>query len=64
MGGPLRETTVPAKMSREALEALVIGLCDHHVAALEQRVAELERKAPAILSSYDGGAQHASEGNR
>ena len=32
------------KMSREALEALIVGLCDHRLAAIEERVAALERR--------------------
>jgi hypothetical protein len=43
MGGYPQETNVPVKMTREELEALVTGLCDHRLAAIEERVAALER---------------------
>ena len=55
MSGHPRETTVPSKMSREALEALVVGLVDHRMAAIEERVSALERRTTAMLSSGDGG---------
>jgi hypothetical protein len=43
-----RETSVPSKMAREQLEVLIPGLCDHRLAAIEERVAELERKTHAL----------------
>jgi hypothetical protein len=55
MGTAKRETTVPSKMSREQLETLVVGLVDHRLAAMEARVAELERRTTTMLSSGDGG---------
>ena len=51
-----RESSRPSQMTRERLEALVVGICDHRIAAVEERLAELERKTTAMLPSYDGGA--------
>jgi hypothetical protein len=34
-------------MSRAALEALVVGLVDHRLAAIEQRLSALEQKSSA-----------------
>jgi len=55
VSGHPRETSVPSKMSREALEALVVSLVDHRIATVEERLAALERRTTAMLSSGDGG---------
>jgi hypothetical protein len=47
-----RETSVPSKMTREELGTLVIGLCDHRLAAIEERVAALER---VLLEKFGHG---------
>jgi hypothetical protein len=43
MGSYPRETNVPSKMTREELQSLVVGLCEHRLAAIEERVAAQER---------------------
>jgi hypothetical protein len=55
MSRAARETSVPSKMSREQLEALVVGLVDHRIATVEERLAALERRTTVMLSSCDGG---------
>jgi hypothetical protein len=34
MGGQIRETTAPSRMTWEQLETLIIGQCDHRLAAI------------------------------
>jgi hypothetical protein len=45
MGSHIRETTAPSRMTREQLETLIVGQCDHRLAAIEERVAALERRS-------------------
>jgi hypothetical protein len=47
MGRAQRESKAPSKMTREQLEALITGLCDHRLAAIEERLAALEHKSSA-----------------
>jgi hypothetical protein len=51
MGSHLRETTAPYRMTREQLEALVSGLVDHRLAAVEERLSALERRTNGLPSS-------------
>jgi hypothetical protein len=44
MGTHARETSQPYRMNREELETLVVGLVDHRIAAVEERLAALERR--------------------
>jgi hypothetical protein len=47
-------TTVPAKMTREELQAFVLGFVDHRLAVIEERLAALERPIHSPLLPSGG----------
>ena len=43
MGSHQRESKASSQMTRKQLEDYVVGVVDHRIATVEERVAELER---------------------
>ena len=56
MGLHPREPTAPSKTPRAQLEAVITGYCDHRLAAIEERLAALERRTRTMPPSFPSGA--------
>jgi hypothetical protein len=57
-------TTIPAKMTRDELQTLVLGFVDHRLAVVEERVAELERAIHSSLLPSCGITDGGQDGQR